>query len=66
MSDEYRIKVDEQCRHSGVFNKSTTYEVKMEVSGTDVDTVTRLATSIQSHLSPDCRSLSSFPARGDD
>jgi hypothetical protein len=66
MGDEYRIKVEERCGHSGVFNHSTTYDVKIQVSGTDADTVTRLATAVQSNMSPDFRNLSSFQAKGDD
>jgi hypothetical protein len=63
MSDEYRVRLDEHCRHRG---NSTTYEMNLTVSGPDTEDLQRLAISMQCATSPDFRSLNNFAAKDDD
>ena len=63
MGDEYQIKVEERCRHSGFFNRSTEYDIRLEVGGPDEQEVRRLAIAVQCATSPEYRSIGTFDAK---
>jgi hypothetical protein len=64
MGDEYRAKIEEKCHHGGVFNKSTSYDISIEVSGPGAFETEKLSIQAQASTSPDFRDISTFRAKG--
>lgn len=64
MGDEYRVRIEEKCNHGGVFNKSTSYDVSIEVSGLGAFETEKLSIQAQTSMNPDFRDISTFRAKG--